>query len=352
LNKILVIQQKMIGDVLTSSILFKSLKENFPNAVLYYLINKSTFPVVENNPFIDQFLFITPEIEQSKKEFYYFSKQLKKENFDLVIDVYAKLGSAFISWFSKAKFRISYRKTYTQFLYTHTFVEKTASSLDQGLAIENRMLLLKPIIDAVVEIPKPTIYLLPKEIQHARELLLSHGIALEKPLFMISCLGSSTLKTYPLPFMAKLLDVIVQETDGQILFNYIPKQKTEVAVLFSLCTEATKQHCFIDIYGKSLRSFLSITSHCKALLGNEGGAVNMAKALEVPTFSIFSPWILKEAWNSYENSGENVSVHLQDYHRELYVEHPKRYKKQALVLYQKFTPDLIIPKLKRYLKTV
>ncbi len=46
--KILVIQQKMIGDVLTSSILFEALRLKYPNAQLDYLINEHTFPVVQN----------------------------------------------------------------------------------------------------------------------------------------------------------------------------------------------------------------------------------------------------------------------------------------------------------------
>ena len=48
--KILVIQQKMIGDVLTSSILFEVLRAKYPNAQLDYLVNSHTLPVIENNP--------------------------------------------------------------------------------------------------------------------------------------------------------------------------------------------------------------------------------------------------------------------------------------------------------------
>jgi len=40
--KILVIQQKMIGDVLTSSILFEALRTQYKEATLHYLINENT----------------------------------------------------------------------------------------------------------------------------------------------------------------------------------------------------------------------------------------------------------------------------------------------------------------------
>jgi heptosyltransferase-2 len=58
----------MIGDVLTSSILFKVIKDENPQAELHYLINSHTFPVVENNPYIYYFIFFTKEAESIKKQ--------------------------------------------------------------------------------------------------------------------------------------------------------------------------------------------------------------------------------------------------------------------------------------------
>ena len=59
--KILIIQQKMIGDVLTSSILFEALRTQYKEATLHYLINQNTVAVVENNPYIDEFIIVSPK---------------------------------------------------------------------------------------------------------------------------------------------------------------------------------------------------------------------------------------------------------------------------------------------------
>ena len=56
--KILVIQQKMIGDVLASSTLCNTLKNEYPEAQIDYLIYPFTSPVVENNPNIDDTFFM------------------------------------------------------------------------------------------------------------------------------------------------------------------------------------------------------------------------------------------------------------------------------------------------------
>ena len=106
----------------------------------------------------------------------------------------------------------------------------------------------------------------------------------------------------------------------------------------------------MDIMPGTIREFLSILYHCDALISNEGGAVNMAKAINIPTFTIFSTWINKDAWNSFDDGVKTVSVHLNDYRPELYGGNsPKEMKKEALQLYKEFTPDLILPALKKYI---
>ena len=56
--KIAVIQPKMIGDVLITSVIFEELKQKFPTAELHFIVNKNTIPVLENNPFIDKIEYL------------------------------------------------------------------------------------------------------------------------------------------------------------------------------------------------------------------------------------------------------------------------------------------------------
>ncbi|WOD43912.1 glycosyltransferase family 9 protein [Hwangdonia lutea] len=347
--KILVIQQKMIGDVLTSSILFEALRQKYPNAQLDYLINEHTYPVVENNPFINHFIFFTKEAESSKKALFKLVKSVRKREYDIVIDVYSKLSSNLITAFSKAKTKISYYKHYSKFIYHHNIKRQQSTNTNIGLAISHRLQLLQPLGIKTDSI-KPKIFLSDSEIADSKRFLEHENINLKQPLFMISVLGSGENKTYPFPFMAKVIDVIAEKTKGQILFNYIPKQEAQAKAILNLCNTETKKHIKFHVFGKSLREFLAITQHCDAVIGNEGGAINMAKALNVKTFAIYSPWIDKASWNLFEDEN-NVSVHLKDYKPELYTKPEKEYKNEALGLYQKFKPELFFDKLEGFLSS-
>ena len=213
--KILVIQQKMIGDVLTTSILFSVLRKNYPDAELHYVINSHTLPVVEGNPDIDKFVLVTPEIDKNTLLFYKFLKKISKEKYDVVVDVYGKWSSNFITLFSKAKTKIGYYKWYTQQFYTHPVKRHKISKHHKGLAIENRLQLLNPICEAIPEV-KPKIYLSTEELEAAKQYLINLKIDTSNPLFMISVLGSGANKTYPFSYMAEVIDSIVEATGGNI----------------------------------------------------------------------------------------------------------------------------------------
>ncbi len=340
----------MIGDVLTSSILFEALKEKFPAAQMHFLIHRHTAPVVAHNPYIDEFILFDPKVDEKPLNFFRFLQTIKKQHYDIVIDVYSKINTAIISAWSGARIRSSYHKWYTQKAYTHTFQNKQHLDTNAGFAIENRMQLLKAISpEFPVEI-KPKIYLTSEETGAAKQRLLADGINLEKPLFMCGILGSSEAKTYPLPYMAKILDFVVKKTGAQLLFNYIPKQVEEAGKLYDLCKPETQKQVFFDIFGTSLRDFMSITSHCDGLLGNEGGAVNMAKALDIPTFAIFSPQIKKENWSLYENGTTNISVHVADFNfQELEGHTGREIAKNPVQFYELLPPNLIFAKLEHFM---
>ncbi|KZS40243.1 glycosyltransferase [Aquimarina aggregata] len=348
--KILVIQQKMIGDVLTSTIICEALRKEYPNATIDYLVNSSTRPVLTENPFFDKIIEFKNQYRESKIDFYHFLVSIKKSKYDLVIDAYGKLESNLISLFSKAPKRVSFYKWYTQFIYTQVIHRASEPITNASIAIENRLRLVFPENRITSEIIKPKIFLTEDEKQIANEYLKSNHITQNKPLIMISVLGSSPNKTLPFKYMAKVIDEIVSTTGANVLFNYMPNQEKDARTIYNLTNYKTQKHIHFDVFAKSLRGFIAILSHCDALIGNEGGAVNMAKALNLPTFTIFSPWIIKKDWNMFEDGIENDSIHLIDIKPELYVGNsPKKMKDQSLELYQEFSSEYIIPKLRNYL---
>ena len=134
-----------------------------------------------------------------------------------------------------------------------------------------------------------------------------------------------------------------------ILFNYFPKQIKQAETILNLCSDKTKSKIYFDLLGSDLRSFIAIMNECDAIIGNDGGAINMAKALNKPSFIIFSPWIEKKMWATFEDGINHSSVHLEDYQPNLFREKTeKELKDEAENLYLELKPELIIPKLELF----
>ncbi len=337
----------MIGDVLAGTIVCEHLKIHFPATEVHYLVDEHTTAVVDGNPFVDELVLFKKDYRKSKLLFYYFLKSIKKQHYDVTIDLLCKTESNIISWFSKAPIRISYPKWYSKFIYTHTYKHSQKKPSVLGMAIDNRLLLLQPLIH---ELKKPQIapqlYLSDDEISTAKQTLLNNKITGKKPLLMFGVLGSSESKTYPLPYMAHLLNQIIEKYDLDCIINYIPKQKPEVEQLLSRCTKKTREAINLNVFGGSLREFLALLSQCDAYFGNEGGASHMAKALNKPNFSIFAPWISKNAWMTYQNNSSNRAVHLEDFHPDaIHFSSKKERKLKIPQNYQLFKPELFEEKL-------
>ncbi len=345
--KILLIQQKRIGDVLTTTILSNNLKKFFPDAQIDYMCYPNSVAVLEGNPNLHEIITLSNTVRKSYLQLAGFIRKIRKKRYDVVIDAYSKLETNLITGFSGAKFKISYDKGYSNIFYTHNIKRLpngTPSKL--GLAIENRLRLLKPLIQEEITDFKPKIFLHPDELLQADSLLAKFNIDRSRPIAMFGIIGSEWYKTYPAKSMAALIDHTVLKTNAQILFNYIPSQREEALEIYNFCKPETQKNISFDLYAKDLRAFLGLLSKCSMLIGNEGGSVNMAKALDIPTFSLFSPSVDKETWQIFEDEPQNVSIHLKDLKPEIYALHDEKFiKEHSFKYFDEYPIELIKEKL-------
>lgn len=350
--KILVIQQKMIGDVLVSSIICNNLKKAYPNARIDYLVYESTTPVLEGNPNIDRLILFKKIHRKSNIAFLKLAWQIRQEKYDLVIDAYSKLESWVFVLLSGAKRRISYKKPGRSFLYTDNLPFTSFPKTNLGLAIERRLSLLKPLNLKIEIDPYPKLYVTEAENQQALALFRAHGLQQNRKTVMISLIGSESSKTYPLAYMAEVVNAIGDQHDVNILFNYFPKQIALAKEVYALCSKSTQEKIYFDLLGDDLRSFIAIMNQCDMIVGNDGGAINIAKSLQKPAFIIFSPWIEKKVWATFEDGIHQASVHLKEFKPELFISYAeKELKEKTPELYQHFKPELFMGLLNQFLDT-
>jgi len=313
MKKVLVIQNKFIGDVLYSTVYFEFIKQKYPEAEIHYVISKSAEAVIYNHPYIDKVIVFPGSEDQNTLKLIWLIFELRKTSYDAVIDVYSKLNSLFVSIFIKAKIKVAYRKWYSRLFYTKTFKRLKNSEYHSSLAIENRLKLL-----SLLDIPYktnilPKIYLTDEEIHAAEADLVQSGIDVKRSIIMLCIFGSTPAKSYPKAYMVELIESITNAGDYQILMNYALSQKKDMEELYSMCSLKTQGLIAKNVYGKSLRQLMSFSYFCRAVIGNDGGPINIAKALDIPSFAIYSPELNKVNWYGQIEKDKHVAVHLSDY---------------------------------------
>lgn len=349
MKKILIIQNKRIGDVLIASIIANNMKKVFPESHISFFVYDYTSGVLENNPNIDRIIQVKEKELKKIPVLLQTIWEIRRRKYDIIFDPYGKLQSRLICLFSGAPVRVGLRskKKKMRFpVYTHPIsaVEKRTSIY--GRAIEDRIKMITSVFKLKSPDYEPKLFLLPEEKEYP-------GLSeVKRPIIMLGILGSTAQKSLPLEYIVKIINYITANYQVTILFNYIPFQKSEAIKIYEMCDN--KEQIITTIYEDSIRGFIRLMNQCDMLIANEGGSVHIAKALKKPTFTVYSPYISKEHWNSFEDGITHDSVHLLEENPDLFaafsVEERRKIEKNPKELYLKLTPEMILKKLKPFLQ--
>ena len=351
MKKVLIIQNKRIGDVLISSVIANNYKAKHPDSEIHFMAYDFTHGVLMNNPNIDKIISINDKELKKIPVLLKLIRTVKKEKYDIIFDPYSKTQSKLICKFSGAKQTIGHKsrkKLGNWGYYTHPIAISKEKTKFCGKAIEDRIHLLQQAETFSNVDYEPKLFLSDEE-KTENQL----GKYTNKKIIVFGILGSTPQKSMPYNYVAEMVDFIANEYDAYILFNYAPHQKPEAEKIYALCKNKT--NIILDIKASTIRDFIKIMNQSTLLVSNEGGTVHIAKALNKPTFTIFSPYVNKDHWASFEDGKFHCSVHLLEMKPNLFdsftFEERKKIEKNPDELYKQLTPELILPELSKFLKS-
>ncbi|MBI4931035.1 MAG: glycosyltransferase family 9 protein [Bacteroidetes bacterium] len=85
--KILIIRFSSIGDIVLTSPIIRCVKQQVKEAEVHYITKRQFTSILEDNPYVDKIYSIDKNVAEV-------SKELKKENYDFVVDLHHNLRSA------------------------------------------------------------------------------------------------------------------------------------------------------------------------------------------------------------------------------------------------------------------
>ncbi len=291
-QKILVIKQRQLGDVLMGTAAIEALKKKFPNASIDFLTEKKCQPIVAHNPNIDNIFLIDRDKQSSFSKQVTFYRKVAKNNYDTVIALQTLPRVLMQVLFSEAKYKVGpYSKHYKNVLFTHlTKIEKDYP------AIEN-IEILRPLGIEKPSLITGTFYLNATERAEAKNLLLDYGYDIEnsdKKLIMVDLTHKDFRRAYPPLHYANLLNYINKNVSDSIFyFPCAPGEEDQVKAI-TQCLE--NQNSFI--VPKKIPS-LAVSAAIMSMADYHIGACSyprhLAVSFDIPSTSLIG--ISHENWD-------------------------------------------------------
>ncbi len=295
---ILIINPFGVGDVIFSTPLIEVLKDNYPDSFIGYICNKRAYEVIKANPHLNKiFIYEKDDYritwQKSKieciKKVLNFLKEIKKEKFDVIIDL--SLGyqySMFLKFIGvRRRLGFNYRNR-GRFLTAKVNID----GFNDKHVIEYYLDILKLLnIDTTKYKLKPKVYLTKDDTIWANGFLRDNNIKKEDLLIgIIPGCGASwgmdaEYRRWNKEKFAKVADYAIGRHNAKVVLFGDSKE-------IRICEDIQRlmKNDVVVACGKTtLGEFIGILSMCKLVITNDGGPLHMAVGLGIKTVSIFGP---------------------------------------------------------------
>ena len=287
-KRILVCQQRQIGDALLATPVFQLLKQRFPEAELHLFTETKCEPLLRHNPFIDKFHLIEKKGFFGELAFY---RKVAKHGFDMVFNLQNLPRCRMMTLLSGAPVRLSMKTgSWRDWIYTHTVEEKP------GYASQSKVSLLSPL-GIAWKGEAPGIFFTDEERAEARSILSSCGFAVGQKLIVIDSTHRRQSKRWPAERYAEVIRLL-SEHDASMSFLLLrgPGEDDDIAELRQLCLERgiENRKLLVPVPLPNIRLSAACIAEASLIIGNCSSPRHMAVAVGTP--SVVIPGASGTAW--------------------------------------------------------
>ncbi len=274
-KKILVIKLRGIGDVILSTIVLDSLKENFPNAKIDFLTEKISFQVLKGLPQINNLIeFNRKNTLQRLKLF----PLIRKKKYDLILDLFSNPATAQLTFLSGARYRIGFPYRGRKYAY-NLFGPSERGKFHAGLL----HLEVLRLIGLKISSQKLYFALNKKHNIFAKQYVNSNNLKHKLLVGLIPSGGWSSKRCDPSKF-AEIGEEIIKKYDAHVLILWGPGDYDDaVTIKRQLRSNA------VLAPKTSLSEMGALISNCDFIVANDCGPMHIAVALSIPVLSLHGP---------------------------------------------------------------
>jgi lipopolysaccharide heptosyltransferase II len=290
--RVLAIRLRLIGDVVFTTPVIRALRRQFPDAHLSYVVEPAAEPVVRGNPHLNA-IIVVPHRRglQRIADDVALARRLRRERYDVVIDMHGGPRSAWLTWATRAPMRIGYTIKGRGWAYTHR-VER-ARDLTPRHAVVNQWDLLAPLGVAPPEPARDALEMAEDaRVAEGVERRLRNAAILGHPLVVVHVSAGNPFRRWPEASFSTLVASLAQrDPQRRILLTSGPSDQPAAR---RIADDARRQLgplavAVPDAGEFDLRELRALVARAAVYIGGDSGPLHVAATTRTPIVELLGP---------------------------------------------------------------
>ena len=276
MQKIGIIQTAFIGDVVLSSALLESLHEKYPTATIDIVVRKGNEALFAQHPYISN-VIIWDKQQNKYANWLKVLKQLRAQQYDVLINVQRYAATGLWTAFSKAMVTIGFDKNPFSFLFTHKVKHE---AMQTGLHEIQKNHALIQFLDEDIPLCNPKLYPAPSDLEKVKSFQ-------SQPYICIAPASVWYTKQFPIDQWVQFLNTL--DYSGNVYIIGGPgDRKIGDQIVNGIAANARIKNRVVNVAGQF--NFLSSAAMQKgAVLNyvNDSAPMHFASAVNAPVVAIY-----------------------------------------------------------------
>ncbi|MBI3895593.1 MAG: lipopolysaccharide heptosyltransferase I [Acidobacteria bacterium] len=281
IRRILIVRFGSMGDIIHSLPALATLKENFPQWEIDWLIESRWRPLLEGNPDLHRIVELDTLVwrrrllsDETWIAFRQRIRELRERRYDCALDLQGSLKSAVACRLSGASEVIGFDSPWVKeaagsVLYTRRVATRAVHAVEANLALAAALGARHPVIRFPLPAGEPD--QLPAGFPRDNIAVLNPGAGWRS-------------KCWPAASYGQVADALEKEIGFRVVLNCGPGEETLAAEVQAVCRTAKPL-----LYGGGLLGLIALLRRSRLMVGSDTGPSHLAAALGVPTVALFGP---------------------------------------------------------------
>ncbi len=281
-RRVLVVKLSALGDVLLATPTWRALRQAYPAGRIAALTAPMFAPVLLRCPYVDEVVtYDRCGRDTGVRGLWRVAAQLRRQAFDVVIDLQNNRSSRWLSWLSGAPVRLGFRRGWWSGLLTHPVaLERTVVS---PVAQQFRLL---ERIGVRPEASHLEFWVRPEEEARIAVLLESNWLGSDETLVGLHIGGSQRWRTkrWPMDRFGLVCDQLATRGIRTVLLGAGPERRDAEALLRQVQSRP------INAVGRTtLGELAALIRRCAVVIASDSAPLHLAAAVGVPVVALFGP---------------------------------------------------------------